>query len=146
MKKKMIKTVALAGMMVVTSLAFVGCGKKTIDISEYAVVEFEGENGNGNAVISVDWDLIQSEYGKDLEYTKAAKDEYGEEIALWYGMDTEGKIDLLRDATEKVYEKSNTLSNGDEFTYTFEFDEDLEGMFNYEITASEVTVEVEGLE
>ncbi len=92
---------------------------KVIHLNDYLVVEFEGYDSAGIAVVGFDYEEFEKEYGDDAE--------------------------LL--ATVIVYaDESYGLSNGDRITISIECDEEfILDEYGYEVTYEEQTKKVSGL-
>lgn len=91
-----------------------------IDLDKYVVIETEGYDGYGTARAHIDWEQVESKYGKKLKYRKKAKKEYGNLLTLLTPMD------CMDEAIEVKLENDRELTNGDEISYSFKIDEELE--------------------
>lgn len=115
--------------------------KRTFDVAEYIQVEFEGYDGYGTAVVSVDEDELGKKVGDilDVSSKKAIK-----------SFKKEGEEDYdptcsFYDVIEWEVDKTENLSNGDEIKVSIKVDEDAAEEIGIYIEDAEKTVKVEDL-
>lgn len=99
-----------------------GCGSnKTIDLSKYITVTFEGYSGFGTAVATIDTDKLISDYGNDFEAKKEISDMAAEYVDRNYGDHVVGKnlLEACVENRELVVENNGHLSNGDTVKISF---------------------------
>ena len=119
------------------ALALTGCGSKTVNISDYVTVEYEGYDTVGKAVYTVDFDTMIEENLKAFDLDEDSSKKAVEKVKSRLAEDIKGELD-----------KTSNLSNGDEIT--FEWDdidvEDIEEDFSVKITFEDKVFVVENLE
>ncbi len=144
MKKKFV--ILAAGVM--SAVALTACGKTKIDLDQYVDVKYEGYDTIGTATVEFDYKHFVRDYEEDLKLTKEGEDERKEmkEAAAALGLD-KSAADLLATYLKGELDKTEGLSNGDTITFTWDLDEsEIQERFKCEITFSDITCEVEGLE
>ena len=131
----------IAGIVVLVLLICIGVNTgKTINLDKYVTVETTGYDGFGHATVSVDWDAIESKYGSKLKYTSYAKKEYGNLLNL------ATPVELLDEEVSVSLDKKDNLSNGDEITYTWNIDDELNDVLNCKVKYKDTTIKVSDLE
>lgn len=89
-----------------------------INLNKYMSLEAEGYEGYGKTKLSIDWDAIEKKYAAKMDFTEAAKEEYGMFLSMM------SPIDVLRENVRVEVDKSSDLSNGDELKYTWHVNEE----------------------
>lgn len=136
-KKKNFLPAIIAAAAVVVLVAAVdaisGSRKPTLNLNEYASVEYTGYNGYGKAQVSFDVDRFVDEYYDDLTYEEYTPYEVGQEL---YDSCIDGALD-----------RQEGLSNGDTVTWAWECDDEtaLEAV-GVKLKYSDMDFSVEGLE
>lgn len=110
--------------------------KTTIDLNKYVSIEVSGTEGNGRAKASIDWDMIEEDYGEKITFTEAASQQYGGLMTLWK------PVELLSREVKVSLDKDRELSNGEEIHYTFKVPDDVSTYFEctFEFTDGSYTV------
>ena len=89
-----------------------------INLNKYMSLETEGYEGYGKTKLSIDWDAIEKKYAAKMDFTEAAKEEYGMFLSMM------SPVDVLRENVSVEVDKSSDLSNGDELKYTWHVNEE----------------------
>lgn len=89
-----------------------------INLNKYMSLETEGYEGYGKTKLSIDWDAIEKKYAAMMDFTEAAKEEYGMFLSMM------SPVDVLRENVSVEVDKSSDLSNGDELKYTWHVNEE----------------------
>ena len=89
-----------------------------INLNKYMSLEAEGYEGYGKTKLSIDWDAIEKKYAAKMDFTEAAKEEYGMFLSMM------SPVDVLRENVRVEVDKSSDLSNGDELKYTWHVNEE----------------------
>lgn len=100
---------------------------KTVDLNKYMTIEVDGYNGYGTARAVIDWEAIDEKYGEKLNYTAAAKKEYGDLLELTT------PEEALKSAVNIDLDKRKNLKNGDTIQYTWEVDKALPEVLNCKV-------------
>jgi len=128
---KKLTNILIVLLLATLCLAMTACGHTEAELAPYLSVSYTGYNGNGTA--HVDFDFAAFEYSI---------------MSQWKDGDTFEKLAELTALEMTVTHTPTTaeqLSNGDSFTVTIEYDEDLAKDLGYRLTATEKTFTVEGL-
>ena len=147
--KKLGIFVAAGAMM----LALAGCGKITVDPSEFVTVNFEGYDTLGTATYEFDYKHFIREYEDTLKLTGAGKkaseemeeevDKKGEELGVKFH---DSPADYLAVYIGGSLDKTDALSNGDSVTWKWDADTDkIAEYFNCDIVLEDKSFKVEGL-
>ena len=89
-----------------------------INLNKYMSLETEGYEGYGKTKLSINWDAIEKKYAAKMDFTEAAKEEYGMFLSMM------SPVDVLRENVSVEVDKSSDLSNGDELKYTWHVNEE----------------------
>lgn len=133
MRKKII-SIALFTLFI---LLFTSCGKKTVNLTDYLEVSFEGLNTNGTVNYYVeDVQAIAEAYGIETV-------DFESEMMTLYEKkpETAAEINELFSSYSVTIDKEDELSNGDTITVTITVDEDIKTL-----KGGEKEFTVEGLE
>ena len=133
MRRKFLKVPIAVTLIVLSSAALVGCGKKEINVTDGLAVEFNGVDGYGTA-------RVADEFFWEEEALEAAGLEDGEE--------TENSLRgvyLIETAVEYEVSPDEGLSNGDEVTVTVKLDNESVGDYKIRFAGKEKKFTVEGL-
>ncbi len=126
--------------VVVGSIVFINA-KKTISLNQYVKVSFSGYESYGTASISIDWEQLEEDHGKDVSFTKKAENTYGSFLSLM------SPVDLLKEEVQVSLEKAENLTNGEAVSYTWTIDEEsLKEYLNCKLKYTDGTVTVADLE
>lgn len=112
---------------------------KTIDLDKYITITAEGYDGNGKAIVEIDWNTIADKYGKKLSIKQKGKDEYG----IFSGIID--PINILEDCIDVNLDKSEQLHNGDTIKYVWDIDEKLSEYLDCKVKAKGGTYKVNEL-
>lgn len=110
---------AAAGVILVGGGMMLGSGK-TIDLDHYLTVDIEGYDGYGTATATIDWNAIEKKYGSKIEFTDAARKEYGGILNLTTPMAT------LENSVYVMIDNQSGLSNDDTVTYSWVISDDVD--------------------
>lgn len=88
--------------------------RKTIDLTKYATVEFNGSNGYGTAVLNWDSDKLTNDISKAIGYDKASTAKKEKYANLF--------ISILDISMNSKLDKNSDLSNGDKVTLCLPYD------------------------
>ena len=113
-------------------------GGKTINLDKYLKIETSGYNGYGTASATIDWTQMKSDYGSKIRFSDEAS-----KNALVTAYNT--PFDVLRMGVSVSFDKSSTLSNGDEIAYEWLIDEDLYNYLNVKLKYKNGTHKVKDL-
>lgn len=142
--KALPKKVLLGGIVAIVVLVLliaVGVNaSNTINLDKYVTVETTGYDGFGHAQATIDWDAIEEKYGDKIKFNSAAKKEYGDFLNILT------PVEALREGVSIDLDKKTQLSNGDEITYTWDIDEDINKYVKCKLKYKDKTIKVSDLE
>lgn len=121
MNKKTMMILLAAGVAFICLLVVMAIAigsSNTINLNKYLEVNESGYDGYGSVKYTIDWNSIEEKYGKKVKYTKSAKKEYGDWLALMEPME------LLETSISISFDNNRNLSNGDSVNYTWNIDEE----------------------
>lgn len=159
---------AVAIIAVVTGVSMTTGKKRTVNLSDYITISFEGYDGYGVASYEFNGDQFSKDYSdkltidskslkKAVENAGDAADEI-EELVEWYGsyddiveaLSGEDLTELITYVCQGTLSSAEELHNGDEITYTWSLSENdlnaMKDMFGYTFVAGDVSAVVDGLE
>lgn len=122
----------LCGIMVVCVMAgLTGCGKTKIDVTENLIVDFNGYDGYGKAVLNDDFAWLD----------KAEAEYEGDELLS--GLKFYSDLDR---AVKYTIEPSEGLKNGDEITVKVDINESAVESYNFKLSGESQKFTVSGLD
>lgn len=139
-------TVVLCGSIMMLSLT--ACGKTKINLDDYVELKYEGFDTLGTATYEFDYKQFERDFEETLKLTKEGEDERRDmkEAAEAMGLG-KSEPELLATFLKGEIDKSEGLSNGDEVSFTWDIDdEEISELFKVELTYSDITGTVSGLE
>ncbi|MCR4896125.1 MAG: zinc-ribbon domain-containing protein [Lachnospiraceae bacterium] len=112
---------------------------KVIKLDKYLTFEASGYDGYGSVSAVIDWDGIQRDYGKKVEFTALGSAEYGKSLS--------GKtpVDVMESRIHVRFDRNTDLANGEELTYTWDIDDSLGTFVIYQEKHKDGTYTVTGL-
>lgn len=125
MKKQIILAAATIGM----AACIMGCGKSEVNLMDFVEIEYEGVDGKGTAVVSINKDDLEDA----IKDTKA-----GEELS-------KKRREKLVSSIEYEVDKTSGLSNGDKIEVSLEWDEDKAEKYGLTFTGEEQEFTVKDL-
>lgn len=137
--KKIVIGVAAAGVILVGGGMMLGSGK-TIDLDHYLTVDIEGYDGYGTATATIDWNAIEKKYGSKIEFTDAARKEYGGILNLTTPMAT------LENSVYVMIDNQSGLSNDDTVTYSWVISDDVDKYLTCKVKGKDGSKKVSKLE
>lgn len=143
--KKIPKKYIYAGIGIVVALIatiiIVVTSKPTINLNDYLMYDVKGYNNYAECSIKVDWDAIKEDYSEKVEYTKKAKEDYGNLLLL------QEPIDVIFNDSSITVDKKTNLKNDDVVNYTWHVnDEELKKYINCKVVYSNGNYKISGLE
>lgn len=133
--KTWVKYIILTALALTMMMVLTACGGKSLDMTEYTNVSFNGLDGKGSAAVTID-------------YNKLANTLFGEEPAL---TDLEKIADYtkkrfkLEMAVSCEFEQKNDLSNGDSFPVTIRVNEAYTKELGFSVKKTELSFKVSDL-
>jgi len=141
-RKKTIWTVVCAAIVLLLILVAVVNKTTTVDVTNLVSVEFDGEDGEGTATATIDYDAVKEALGSAIKY-RGSSDARAE-----LEKTSDDDIELfIENCLGGELDKDSGLSNGDTVTWTWDNDDDLARVgFHLALDAEDVEFEVKGLE
>lgn len=135
-----IACIAVAVIFLIMSLS----GGKSIDMKDYVTVSYSGTEGNGTAVVDVDYDgmceqLLTKERRQQMEYISGSQ-----EVIKSAAKYMDGNWELIQ-AMKYTVEPDSGLSNGDTVTVTFAADKETLRDLGVSVKHPTLTFTVSGL-
>lgn len=112
----------------------------TIKLADFTTVEVEGYDGYGKATVTLDWEALESKYGKKMQFT----DEYSKKMSE-YGFEIT-PAEWLSSAYAYKADVTSDLSNDDIITVSYKAEGVLENVLKCKIDDSALVYTVSGLE
>lgn len=133
------RTLILLGALLLSSLLFVGCGKKEtaeiFDLSKYMEVRWKGENGKGEAWIN----FSRLQFQQDMIAMLSKKEGSNmQDVVL--------RVGLLEQSLTYTLDKRYGLSNGDTITMTIQCNDEYVKPFGIKVLTGSKKITVTGLE
>ena len=131
--------VAIAGVALLSCVSLTGCGTKTVDLSKYVTVTFDGYDSIGTASVTFDTDKFEKDF-KDIKIKKT------NEKVIFAQRLGETSTDILRGCFNSSLDKSTGLSNGDNITCEIKVDEQTLSCFgDIKVSSTSIPFTVNGL-
>lgn len=126
---KIAKMVVLSASIVLTGLVFTACGEKSVDLMQFAAVNFSGIDSKGNAEVKVDWSDFETQLSEVL----------GDSLS------DSGKIMRLEDTIKYEVDVKENLTNGDKVKLSVTWDKDAAKKSGFSFTGKEIEIDTSGL-
>lgn len=126
---KIVKMAVLSAGIVLTGLAFTACGEKSVDLMQFATVNFSGIDSKGNAEVKVDWSDFETQLSEVL----------GDSLS------DSGKIMRLEDTIKYEVDVKENLTNGDKVKLSVTWDKDAAKKSGFSFTGKEIEIDTSGL-
>lgn len=132
------RTLILLGALLLSSLLFVGCGKKetaeVFDLSKYMEVRWKGENGKGEAWIN----FSRLQFQQDMIAMLSKKEGSNmQDVVL--------RVGLLEQSLTYTLDKRYGLSNGDTIIMTIQCNDEYVELFGIKVLTGSKKITVTGL-
>lgn len=123
--KKILAAGAAAIAVLILVICFFVNSANTINLDKYLTIKVSGYDGYGRASYEIDWKAIEDKYGSKIDFTSRSKNKKNRESDI-YSLLGAKPVDYLRDAVGIEFDEYKGLSNGNEISYKWIIDEDLE--------------------
>lgn len=143
------KWMTAAMLMVLMAILFSGCGQKIteVDLRNFYSIEIEGCNGNGTASVQFDEKAMEDTIFNQLLENK--KIEAVDTVSVYDAANSDPAVlNLIETAFSSdiwSLDKNSGLSNGDEITLTFSYDNESYADTGIRLVGDTITLKVEGL-
>lgn len=137
--KKLIIGVAAIILLVIIAIPISKSMGTTVNMDKYTTIEINGYDGYGQAKAVIDWDGIEKKYDGKIKFKEAAKSEWG-----WL-IEDGTPVEFLDEFISLEITPSDSLSNGDEVSYTWTIDPEISKYLTCSIKAKDGKEKVSGL-
>ena len=132
--------IGVAVVAVIAAAVFFKNKAETIDLDKYVSLSASGTDGYGEATAQIDWATIEETYSDKVSYTSAAKK------AMGFLSEFATPMDALEESISVDVDPNSGLSNGDEVSYKWDIQEDIDKYLNVKLKYSDGTFKVSDLE